>query len=155
MRMIKAETQQKQLVEIDPKDTIQRISAYGLLIRNNEILVVKTHSDNWEIPGGGCEDGETLTQTVKRELKEETDIDVAVGRMTYLRESFYHSPSGKTYHSVQCFFLVTTTDTPVAGDVKEANFVRLDTLSEDNTNTSAYLAIKNMADTVNYRLWDA
>lgn len=153
--MIKAETQQKQLVEIDPKDTIQRISAYGLLLRDDKVLVVKTHSDNWELPGGGCEDGETLTQTVQRELKEEANIDVAVGRMVYVRESFYHSPSGKTYHSMQCFFLVTTTDIPTAGDVKEAEFVQLDALNEDNTNTSAFLAIKSMTDTVSYRLWES
>lgn len=153
--MIKAETQQKQLVEIDLKDTIQRISAYGLLVQDDKVLVVKTYSGNWELPGGGCEDGETLTQTVRRELKEETNIDVEVGHMVYVRESFYHSPSGKTYHSVQCFFLVATTDIPTAGDVKEAGFVQLDALNEDNTNTSAYLAIKNMTDTVSYRLWES
>lgn len=153
--MIKAETQQKQLVEIDPIGTIQRISAYGILIKDDNVLVVKTHSDNWELPGGGCEDGETLTQTLERELKEEVNIDARVGRMVYMRESFYHSPSGKTYHSIQCFFLVTSTDMPVAGDVKEADFIRPDTLTESNTNKSAYLAIKSVTDdALTYHLWD-
>ena len=154
--MIKAETQQKQLVEIDPKDTIQRMSACGLLIKDKAVYLIKTHSDNWEVPGGGCEDGESLTQALRRELKEEISVDATIGRLVHMRESFYHSPSGKTYHSLQFFFLVTTTDTPTAAaEAREAAFVPIKTLTEDNTNKSAYIAIKNMVENdLSYTLWN-
>ena len=51
--------------------------AKGLLIDDGKILLVKTtYSRQFTIPGGGIKRGETAEETVKRELKEETGIEV-------------------------------------------------------------------------------
>lgn len=57
------------------------IVAVGGLIENEEgkILVIKSPDRGWEIPGGQVEAGETLTDALKREVKEETGIDIKVG----------------------------------------------------------------------------
>jgi len=67
--------------------TISRIIRYqGAIIRNDHILLIK-HSeyasgqDYWVIPGGGREDGETEEECVKREMKEETHLNVTVKRL--------------------------------------------------------------------------
>lgn len=59
----------------------------GILIENNEILLVQqklSDKRNWSLPGGRLERGETLSQGLIREMKEETGLDVEIVRMLYL-----------------------------------------------------------------------
>ena len=42
------------------------------------LLIHKTDNDLWALPGGGHEAGETIAETVVREVREETGIDVQV-----------------------------------------------------------------------------
>ena len=58
----------------------------GAIIRNDQILLIKhsQHKDGveyWLLPGGGREEGETEKECVKREMKEETNLDVVVERL--------------------------------------------------------------------------
>ncbi len=61
----------------------------GALIFNNEgklLLTLrgkkaKNEVGKWEIPGGALEFGETFEQGLKREIKEELDIEIEVGEM--------------------------------------------------------------------------
>jgi len=55
----------------------------GAIIDDDHILLIKHMplqggSPYWVIPGGGIEDGETETECVAREMKEETNLDVEV-----------------------------------------------------------------------------
>lgn len=54
------------------------------IVRNKDgqvLLIHKTDNDLWALPGGGHEPGESITQTVVREVKEETGYDVEVIRL--------------------------------------------------------------------------
>lgn len=59
------------------------IVTVGGLVKNHEgkILMVKDPVRGWELPGGQVEVGETLTDAFKREIKEETGIDIEVGNL--------------------------------------------------------------------------
>jgi ADP-ribose pyrophosphatase YjhB (NUDIX family) len=59
------------------------IVSVGGLIENDEgkILMLKSPDRGWEIPGGQVEEGEPLTDALKREVKEETGIDIEVGSL--------------------------------------------------------------------------
>ena len=46
------------------------------------LLIHKTDNNLWALPGGGHEIGETITETVVREVKEETGYDVEVEGIT-------------------------------------------------------------------------
>lgn len=57
--------------------------AVGLVIQNQCVLIAKRHDHQhqgglWEFPGGKIEAGETALAALKRELKEEVDLDVLV-----------------------------------------------------------------------------
>lgn len=58
------------------------IAGAGIVLNdNNEILMVKTHNQGWVFPGGQVEVGENIIDAVKREIREETGIDVEVGEV--------------------------------------------------------------------------
>lgn len=48
------------------------------------LLIHKTDNNLWALPGGGHEIGESIADTVVREVKEETGYDVAIERVTGL-----------------------------------------------------------------------
>ena len=50
--------------------------------RGRVLLIHKTDNDLWAMPGGGHETGESITDTVVREVKEETGYDVEVVALT-------------------------------------------------------------------------
>lgn len=46
------------------------------------LMIHKTDNDKWALPGGGHEIGESIADTVVREVKEETGYDVQVDAIT-------------------------------------------------------------------------
>src|SRR4051812_36298591 len=46
------------------------------------LMIHKTDNDKWALPGGGHEIGESIAETVVREVKEETGYDVEVDTLT-------------------------------------------------------------------------
>lgn len=55
----------------------------GIVCRENKILATQRgygeFKDGWEFPGGKLEAGETRVDALKRELREELDMEVVVG----------------------------------------------------------------------------
>ncbi len=68
---------------------VPRVRVNGVLVEDGRILLVEQHvSDKrgWAHPGGKVEPGETLEKACAREVKEETGLDVSVGRLLYVTE---------------------------------------------------------------------
>ena len=65
----------------------------GALIvdENGEILLIRSHkwSNKYVVPGGHIEIGETIEETLKREVKEETNLDIEVGEFLGVQESIF------------------------------------------------------------------
>jgi len=57
----------------------QKLSVYGAIVSNGKVLLLhRKVPDVWEFPGGRIEYGEHPEETAKREVKEETNLDVKV-----------------------------------------------------------------------------
>ena len=70
--MKKIVTNKNNLKEENMTELVQRVKVL-LINSKNEVLLGYSHND-YQFPGGHVEDGETLIETVKREVLEETGI---------------------------------------------------------------------------------
>ncbi|MGW4476633.1 NUDIX domain-containing protein [Nonomuraea sp. NPDC004354] len=69
----------------------------GILVEDDQILLLDQDTDtrrSYSLPGGKVEEGETLTDALVREMREETGVDVHVGRLLYVCD---HLPGGGTH----------------------------------------------------------
>lgn len=94
------------------------IVARGVLQKNNKILFVEYHDESgkhFALPGGSQEAGESLADTVVREFKEETTIDVKVNELLMIREFILTKSEIKSWengvHQVEVIFLCDFVDT--------------------------------------------
>lgn len=68
--------------ELERKMPTHIVTAAGIVENEKgEILLVKTHHGGWVFPGGQVEVGENLIDAVKREIKEESGIEIEVGNL--------------------------------------------------------------------------
>jgi 8-oxo-dGTP diphosphatase len=82
----------------------------GVVISDRKALLIKRGGPplegQWSIPGGMLELGETLKEGVRRELLEETGLDVSVGEVVEVFERIFPGEDGRIrYHFVIHDFL--------------------------------------------------
>ena len=83
--------------------------AVGLVWKGNKVLIARRFDKAllgglWEFPGGHQEEGESLKRCVKREVREELGIEVAVGKDFAVVEHAY-SHFRITMHAFQCAYV--------------------------------------------------
>ena len=61
-----------------PNSIVVAVTAFVLDDQDRVLLIHRTDNDLWALPGGAQEFGEYIAETVVRETKEETGIDVEV-----------------------------------------------------------------------------
>lgn len=65
------------------------VRVYGLLVQDGKVLVtdeIRGGTKMTKFPGGGLEFGEGLADGLKREFKEELNIDVKIGELFYIND---------------------------------------------------------------------
>lgn len=110
------------------------------VIRNNKILLVKERRDNkWALPGGWSDVGETPSEGIIREVKEETGFNIAVNRLVSVRDQ---SLSGYTprypVHVYKMFFLCNLVDGKAEENIEisDVSFFSIDSLPELSLGTT-------------------
>jgi 8-oxo-dGTP pyrophosphatase MutT (NUDIX family) len=91
-----------------PKDSlVLRPAVYAIVVHDGKLLLMTARRvGKYHLPGGGINVGERITDALKRELREETGIEVEIGRFAHFEELFfYYDPSGTAYHGLHFFYV--------------------------------------------------
>lgn len=86
------------------------IRVYGLLVNDQQQVLVSDEfiRGNYytKFPGGGLEFGEGTRDCLKREMKEELDLEVEVGEHLYTTDFFQMSAFNPQHQIVSIYYLV-------------------------------------------------
>jgi 8-oxo-dGTP diphosphatase len=120
MRSVSSVTAQESTDAEPAGDALTVVPCVGAVVFDDagRLLLIRRghdpHAGLWSLPGGRVEDGETLEQAVRREVREETGVDVSVGGVV----GRIRIPAGSVVYDV--VDLACTLDPPdqqpVAGD---------------------------------------
>ncbi len=109
-----------------PRGTVMlQLVAAAVIVRGSDVLICRrrlddTHPGKWEFPGGKAEPGESLEACVRRELREELDIDAEPGAVLWRTQHTY--PDGRGF-DVAFVRIRTFTGAPVNRCFAEVRWV--------------------------------
>jgi 8-oxo-dGTP pyrophosphatase MutT (NUDIX family) len=106
--------------------------------QNRLLMMKRSDSGNWGVPGGAMELGETTEETARRELFEETGLEA--GEMTLFgvfsgKELYYRYPRGEEVYNVSIVYLAQD----VHGSIK---------LSDGEHYDFQYFSLENLPENV-------
>lgn len=116
------------------KSTTLKVRVAVILIKDEKILLVrhrKGQRSYWVLPGGTVEEGETIKETAKREIKEETNLKIALGELVFINGAI---PRDGHRHIIDICF----TGKILSGDLKVAR--------EDILREARFFSIKDFDD---------
>lgn len=112
------------------------------------LIVKRAHEPRrgeWSIPGGTVEIGESLVEAVRRELGEETGLEVEVGPMIEIFDRIHRDDDGRVrYHFVIVDFLCRAPEgEAIAGsDAEAVAWIEADQLDDYRVNPHAAAVIR-------------
>lgn len=66
---------------VEPPRHIVAVAGLVFHPESGAVLLLRSPRRDWEFPGGQVEEGESLTDALRREIREETGVDVSVGAL--------------------------------------------------------------------------
>lgn len=115
------------------------VRIYGLLIHNRRLMILEEPFMGEivkKFPGGGLEFGEGTRDCLKREFKEELNLDIRVGEHFYTQDFFLQSGLDPKEQILMIYYRVELADISQLhveeAAIKKLIWVDLDWLSEDD-----------------------
>jgi ADP-ribose pyrophosphatase YjhB (NUDIX family) len=108
-----------------------RLGVGAIVVRDGALLMVRRDKEParglWSVPGGHVEPGEYLQDAVRREVREETGLEVAVDHLVGIFEVL-----GDPHYVILDFFARPTDEGSLSpsGDAAEARWVPFDEVTE-------------------------
>ena len=100
--------------EPEPIDKFN-IRVYGIFIKYQKVLLVKENMNGYEFtkfPGGGLEFGEGLTEGLKREIREELNLDCEINDHFYTTDFFQRSAFYQNEQLLSVYYFIDILNCP-------------------------------------------
>jgi ADP-ribose pyrophosphatase YjhB (NUDIX family) len=116
------------------------------------LLVRRSDSDNWALPGGAVDLGESLAQAAVRETKEESGIDCEITGLTGIYSDPAHVLLYTSNGEVRQEFSIVLTARATGGqptpssETSEVRWVRLDDVGSYQMDRSMRLRVQHYAE---------
>jgi mutator protein MutT len=121
----------------------------AVIVNDGKAIIIKRANDpykgQWSIPGGRVELGESLADAVRREMREETGLDVEVGPLIEVFERIQRDADQRIrYHFVIVDYLCTCVggELCASDDAEEAAWVTGEDLAHYDIRESAIAVIR-------------
>jgi ADP-ribose pyrophosphatase YjhB (NUDIX family) len=125
----------------------------GILLESGRVLLVERGKEPqkglWSLPGGALEVGETLLEALRREIREETGLEIRVLEVVEVFERILRDQEGRTeYHYVLIDYLCERTggELRAADDAARAAWVERDQLADYALTAGAQAVIEKAFD---------
>ena len=108
----------------------------AFIVKNNKVLLVKRANEpnkgKWSIPGGVVKLGESLIDALKREIFEETGLEIEALDVECVSEEIVRDNTGIKFHYViiDFFAKVVGGEIRVGSDAEDAKWISFDELDE-------------------------
>ncbi|MEO5821175.1 MAG: NUDIX domain-containing protein [Vicinamibacteraceae bacterium] len=87
------------------------LGAAAVVVHDGRVLLIRRGqapgAGEWSIPGGAVELGESVEAALRREVREETGLDIAVGAFLEVYERVDLDPAGVRFHFVVLDYAAT------------------------------------------------
>lgn len=121
------------------------IRVYGILINDKqEVLISDEHRFKTaftKFPGGGLEFGEGLADGLKREFREELNLEIEVGELFYVNDFLQTSKFDDSYQLISFYYFVKcvdyksiknrTSNSPLTADGEEFRWFPIEKLRKE------------------------
>src|SRR5690606_17523171 len=115
------------------------VRVYGLMVHNRKILIIREPFAGTVIdkfPGGGLEYGEGLIDCLKREFKEELNLEIEIESHFYTQDFFLKSRFDESEQILMIYYKVKTEKIAeleiLDPDIQALIWVNLDEISTDD-----------------------
>jgi ADP-ribose pyrophosphatase YjhB (NUDIX family) len=117
-------------VPYDGSEITWRVSAYALIIQNNQLLLAKNRLEQfYDVLGGGVAIGETIEETLVREALEEGGANIAIGKLQFSAMDWFYHRKGKFYQTLLFYYdaeLIGEPSDPSDPNIEWTGFVPLE-----------------------------
>ena len=100
----------RHIIRLEQDNRVFNYRVAGVIQHNGRVLLHHAEEETfWSLPGGRVELEENATTSLQREMLEELDTEVHVGRLLWVTENFFEYLQ-KNYYELGLYFLVSLPD---------------------------------------------